>query len=319
MKPLEAVSLGAAPHKRNKSSFAVRLKLIRRQWDLYLLLLLPTAFLITFNYVPMSGILLAFKAYNPVQGIWGSEWVGLRYFEQFFNSPYAWQTIRNTLVISLYSLAMFPTPIILALALNEIKNGWFKKSSQMITYAPHFISTVVVVSMSMIFLHERGPLNDLIAWLGGSKISFLGDPGLFKSVYTATGVWQGIGFGSIIYLAALSSIDPGLHEAAKIDGASRFRRIIHINIPGIFPTIVILLILDVGSVMSVGFEKVFLFQNPVNLSSSEIIATMVYKVGLIGGDFSYSTAVGFFNSVVNLVLILLVNRIARKLTETSLW
>ena len=299
--------------------FQTKRKLIRKQWELYLLLLLPTAFVITFNYVPMSGILLAFKSYNPVQGIWGSEWVGLRYFEQFFNSPYAWQTIRNTFVISLYSLAMFPTSIILALALNEIKNGWFKKSSQMITYAPHFISTVVVVSMSMILLHERGPLNDLIAWLGGSKISFLGDPGLFKSVYTATGVWQGIGFGSIIYLAALSSIDPGLHEAAKIDGASRFRRIIHINIPGIFPTIVILLILDVGSVMSVGFEKVFLFQNPVNLSSSEIIATMVYKVGLISGDFSYSTAVGFFNSIVNLAMILLVNRIARKLTETSLW
>jgi len=306
----------AAWRGRKRNSISRRMK---RHWDLYLLLLAPTAFLIAFSYIPLSGIVLGFKSYNPVLGIWGSKWVGLHYFQQFFNSPYAWQTIRNTFMLSFYSLAMFPTSIILALALNEIRDGWFKKSSQMITYAPHFISTVVIASLAMIFLHERGPLNEWISWFGGPKISFLGDPAWFKPVYTATGVWQEIGFGSIIYLAALASIDPQLHESAKIDGASRYRRIIHINIPGILPTIVIMLILSVGRLMSLEYEKVFLFQNPVNLSSSEIINTMVYKVGLIGGDFSYSTAIGFFNSIINLVLILLVNRLARKLTETSLW
>lgn len=324
MKPFEALPVGTRmPRKTSKPRNAGKLnklKLMRRQWDLYLLLLPPTAYIVIFKYIPMAGILMAFKNYNPIKGIWGSEWVGGKYFEQFFNSPYIWQTISNTVGLSVYTvLITFPVPILFALALNELRNGWFRRNVQLITYAPHFISTVVVVSMTMIFLHERGPLNTLLDVMGWAKISFLGDPGWFKTVYVGTEIWQKIGFSSIIFIAALSSIDPQLHEAGKIDGASRFKRIIHINIPGIFPTIVILLILNLSQLMDIGFEKVFLLQNPVNLSSSEIIATMVYKVGLIGGDFSYSTAVGFFNSVVNFVLIVLVNAIAKKLTDNSLW
>ena len=295
------------------------LRRMRKQWELYVLLLAPVVITLIFKYVPMVGLLIAFKNYNPVQGIFGSEWVGLKYFRQFFSSPYALQTIGNTLGLSLYGLAMFWAPIVFALAINELRDSWFKKTSQMIAYAPNFISTVVIVGMMMVFLHDRGPVNTLIDRLGGEKISFLGDPGLFKTVYVFSDLWQGLGFSSIIYLAALAGIDPQLHEAAKIDGASRFRRIIHINIPGIVPTMVILLILASGSMMSVAFEKVFLMQNPVNISSSEVISTMVYKVGLLGGDFSYSTAVGFFNSVVNLILIVAVNGIARRVSEHSLW
>lgn len=292
---------------------------IRRQWELYVLLLLPLAVTAVFKYIPMAGLLIAFKNYNPIAGIWGSEWVGMKYFAQFFSSPYALQTIGNTIGLSLYGLSMFWVPIVFALALNEIRDGWFKKSAQMIAYAPNFISTVVIVGMLMVFLHDRGPINGWIASLGLDKISFLGQPSLFKTVYVGSDLWQTVGFSSIIYMAALAGIDPQLHEAAKMDGANRFRRILHINIPGIMPTAIILLILASGSTMSVAFEKVFLMQNPVNLSSSEVISTMVYKVGLIGGDFSYSTAVGFFNSVVNLVMILLVNALSRRVSEHSLW
>ena len=296
-------------------------RMIVRHWQYYLVFLLPLAFVIIFHYVPMAGIVLAFKKYNIRMGILRSPWAGMRYFNQFFTSPRFWELLKNTLGISLYSLAAgFPIPIILALALNEATNLRFKKTVQMITYAPHFISTVVMVGMLMQFLDPRiGFINVIIRSLGVQEINFLGKASLFKTLYVTSGVWQHTGYSAIIYIAALTGIDPNLYEAAYIDGASRFQRMLKIDIPGIMPTVVILLILNIGRLMSVGFEKVYLMQNDLNLSTSEIIATYVYKVGLLGAQFSFATAVGVFNSIVNLILIVAVNQVAKRVGETSLW
>lgn len=298
-----------------------RNRLIKKNWQLYLFILLPVAYVIIFHYVPMYGITLAFKDFRMKQGIMGSPWIGTKYFEQFFKSPNFWLLLKNTLALSLYSLiAGFPAPIILALALNEVKHLRFKKTVQMVTYAPHFISMVVMVGMIIEYLAPRsGFINTVIKMLGGDAVNFMGQPNMFRSIYVWTGVWQGMGYGAIIYIAALSGIDPTLYEAAIIDGANRFQKMIHIDIPGIAPTIIILLILSLGRVMNVGFQKAFLMQNPMNASKSEIIATYVYKIGLLNGQFSFSTAVGFFNSVINFILIIIVNQIARKVGETSLW
>lgn len=293
---------------------------VGKDWELYLLLLLPLIYIFIFKYIPMYGMMIAFKNFNPVQGIWGSDWIGMKYFIQFFNSPYFTQTLSNTLILSLYTLlATFPVPILFALALNELRQGIFKRSTQLITYAPHFISTVVVVSMLLMFLHVRGPVNQLLVYLGANSVDFMALPELFKTLFVTSEVWQTMGYSSIIYMAALSAIDPQLHEAAKMDGASRLRRIWHINMPGLIPTVTVLLILNLGQIMNLGFEKVYLMQNPVNISSSEIISTMVYKVGLIGGDFSYSTAVGLFNNVINLLIIIAANYLAKRITANSLW
>jgi putative aldouronate transport system permease protein len=298
-----------------------RSKLIRKHWQYYLIFALPLAYVIIFGYVPMGGILLAFKSYRITEGIFGSPWAGLRYFDQFFNSPRFWTLLRNTLGISIYSLlAGFPIPIIFALLLNETTSLGFKRTVQLVTYAPYFISTVVMVSIIMQFLDPRiGFINRVIVLLGGQAQNFMGQASLFQSIYVWSGIWQSTGYAAIIYIAALSNIDPTLYEAAYIDGASRFQKMIHIDIPGLLPTIVIMLILSVGGLMNVGFEKVFLMQNPLNLSSSEIIATYVYKIGILSSQFSFGTAVGLFNSVVNLILIVGVNQIARKIGETSLW
>jgi ABC-type polysaccharide transport system, permease component len=294
---------------------------IRRHWELYLLILPPVLYLIIFKYVPMFGVQIAFKDFNVVQGIWGSPWAGLKHFEAFFQSPNFRLIIRNTIVISFYSLvAGFPVPILLALALNEIRNGLFKKSVQMITYAPHFISTVVMVSIVILMLTPHvGVVDRLYSLFGKDMTNFMGIPEYFKSIYVWSGVWQEMGYASIIYMAALASVDPALYEAAKMDGAPRWRKIVHIDLPSLIPITVILLILNLGNIMNVGFEKIFLMQNPLNLSSSEVISTYVYKVGLVGANFSFSTAVGLFNSVVNLVLLIAVNFFARKASETSLW
>jgi putative aldouronate transport system permease protein len=296
-------------------------KLIRRHWQYYVVFLLPLLYVVLFHYVPMGGIILAFKRYNVRLGIIGSPWVGFRYFEQFFTSPRFWELLRNTLGISLYSLAAgFPVPIILALALNETRRSHFKKTVQMVTYAPYFISTVVMVGMLMQFLDPRlGLINVLIRASGGTAVNFMGRASLFQTIYVTSGIWQNSGYAAIIYIAALSSIDPNLYEAAYIDGASRFQRMVHIDIPGIMPTIVILLILNIGQLMNVGFEKIFLMQNPLNISTSEVFSTYVYKVGLLSAQFSFATAVGFFNSIVNLTLIVGVNQLAKRLGQTSLW
>jgi multiple sugar transport system permease protein/putative aldouronate transport system permease protein len=269
----------------------------------------------------MYGVLLAFKKYQIMDGILGSPWVGLSNFKQFFLSPSCFKVIYNTLIISLYTIiASFPLPIILAIALNEIKARFFKKSVQMITYAPYFISTVVMIGLVMQVLDPRiGIVNKMITSLGGNAIDFFGRPGMFSSIYVWSGVWQTTGFSAIIYLAALSGVSKELEEAAIVDGASRLSRIWNVEIPSIMPTIIILLILNIGSIMGVGFEKIYLMQNSVNTSVSEVISTYVYKVGLINSDYSFSTAIGLFNSVVNALLLVFANTIAKKFTDSSLW
>ena len=297
---------------------------IAREWKehyaLYILMILPMAVLILFKYVPMYGVQIAFRDYKPVRGVTGSAWVGLKYFNKFFSSSMFWPLIRNTLSINLYLLATFPLSLMLALLLNYLPSRRFAKVVQMVSYAPHFISTVVLVGMLNVFFSPRsGFVNTILGMFGVDPIFFLGDPKWFKHMYVWSGVWQSTGWGSIIYLAALSGVSPDLHEAAIIDGANKLQRIWNIDIPTIMPTMVILLVMNFGSIMNVGYEKVFLMQNDLNLSASEIISTYTYKIGLQGAQYSYSTAIGLFNNVINFVMLVIVNRVARALSGSSLW
>ncbi len=297
-------------------------KKMANSWQLYLLIALPTTFLIIFNYIPMIWVQVAFRNYNPLQGVWGSPWIGAQEFTQFFQSPYFWPVIQNTLVLGVYTLVVgTPATIILALLLNEVKHMWFKKTVQTVTFLPYFISTVVLIGMLNIFLApSAGFYGQAASFLGNQNPpDLLGNPGAFASIYVWSGIWQATGYGAVIYLAALASVNPSLYEAARIDGASRWRLMIHIDLPALRPTIVVLAILSAGSIMAVGFEKVYLMQNPLNLSASEVINTYVYKIGLVNADFSFSSAVGLFNSTVNFVLILLVNFVARRVSDTSLF
>lgn len=304
---------------RGRSSEALRS--VRRNWDLYLVVALPVVYILVFAYIPMYGAQIAFKDFVAVKGILGSPWVGFKHFRDFFRSYYFVRTLKNTLGLSVYGLvAGFPFPIILAILLNETRCRRFKKTVQMVTYMPYFISTVVMVSMILQVLDLRiGMVNSLLGLLGRAPVDLMAKPGLFKSIYVWSGIWQGTGYGSIIYLAVLSSIDPTLYEAAIVDGASKVQRIRHIDLPAILPTIMILFILNMGGMMSVGFEKVYLMQNPLNLEASEVISTYVYKVGLLGGSFSFASAVGFFNSVLNCLLLVAFNGVARRLGQASLW
>ncbi|MFD2118112.1 ABC transporter permease [Paenibacillus yanchengensis] len=296
---------------------------LRSRWQLYVLVLLPLVYLIVFKYVPMYGAVIAFKNFVPTKGILGSDWVGLKYFIQFFNSYEFWRVMRNTIVISLYQLiAGFPLPIVLALCLNYVKVGAIKKSVQMITYAPHFISTVVMVGIIFQLLDPRtGILNVILTSLGFESINLMAMPQWFSSVFVWSGIWQNIGFSCIIYLASLTSIDPALHEAAVMDGASKIKRMWHIDVPGILPVATIILIMNTGSILDTGFEKILLMQNGLNLSVSEVIDTYVYKVGLASTvvNYSYSTAIGLFKSVIGMILLLTVNRISKKLGQDGLW
>jgi len=305
------------------SAFLNAKKQIKKSLELYLIFLLPFLWFIIFRYGPMYGLQIAFRDYRAVDGIWGSRWIGLANFIKFFNSYEFKRVVTNTLGIAIYNLiASFPMPIMLAIALNVSYRNKFKKVTQYVTYMPYFISTVVMVGIILRFLNPRiGVVNKLITALGGEAVDFMAVPEYFKSIYVWSGVWQYTGWNSIIYLAALASVSPELHEAAMIDGASRFKRVIYIDLPGIMPTAVILLILNCGHLMNVGFEKVFLMQNPLNLRTSQVIATYEYSVGLksAAANFSYATAIGFFNSVINLILIVIVNKIAKKYTEISLW
>lgn len=296
-------------------------KRIMRHWQLYVILLIPVVLVAIFSYGPMYGLQIAFKDYIPSYGISGSEWVGLKHFTNFVNSHQFSRLIGNTIKISIYSLiAGFPIPIILALALNECTSIKFKKTVQMITYAPHFISTVVMVGIILLILSpSSGIINQFIQLFGGKPIDFMAKPEWFKSIYVWSGVWQGMGYSSIIYIAALAGIDTTLHEAAIVDGASRWQRIWHVNIPGILPTVTILLIMNFGSLMSVGYEKILLMQNSLNMASSDVISTFVYRMGLESAQYSFSAAVGLFNAVINFVLLAVVNKAAKKLGETSLW
>lgn len=294
-------------------------------WRLYVFLLIPVVWVIIFKYIPMVGVQLAFRKYNVLGGIWNSPWVGFQNFRKFFNSYQFERVIINTLRLSIYGIfAGFPFPIIFALLLNSMRHERFKKVVQTITYMPHFISMVVLVSMIIQIFNPNDGLYGAIsqAIMGVKPTDILASPNGFVHLYVWSGIWQGFGWGSIMYLAALTSINPELYDAAEIDGASRFQRLLHIDLPGILPTITIMLILRTGSVMSVGFEKVFLMQNNLNLMASEVISTYEYKRGLASGgasDFSFSTAIGLFNSTVNLIILVIVNKVANKLSETSLW
>lgn len=296
-------------------------KKILLNWQLYILILPAFLYFFIFHYLPMYGIQIAFKDFLPASGIWESEWVGFEHFIRFFDSYYFWDLIKNTLGISIYELIVgFPLPIILALSLNEAKDNFYKKSVQTVTYAPHFISVVVMAGMVIAFLAPTtGIINHAIQLLGFDPIPFMEDPKWFKTVYVMSGVWQNTGWGTIIYLAALSAVDPQQHEAAIVDGATRWQRIWYINIPTIIPTMVILLIMNVGNIMAMGFEKILLLQNPLNMESSNVIATFVYQAGLLDGQYSFAAAVGLFNAVINAILLVTVNYIARKTSETSLW
>jgi putative aldouronate transport system permease protein len=297
------------------------IKKIHRRWQLYFVMLLPLAYLVIFHYTPMYGVQIAFKNFIVTKGIVGSPWIGFAHFQRFFKSYQFLRLIKNTLGISFYSLAAgFPVPIILAILINEVGARRFKKTVQMVTYAPHFISTIVMVAIILQVLDPKiGLVNRVIDATGGDPINFIGVPEYFKTIYVASGVWQNAGYSSIIYIAALSSIDPQLEEAAIIDGASKLQKIWHIDIPGILPTAVILLILNMGRIMNIGFEKIFLMQNPLNMVASDVISTYVYRTGLVSAQYSFSAAVGLFNSVINLILIVSVNQAARRMGETSLW
>ena len=297
-----------------------RVSYFKRNWWMYCFVLPAIIWYLVFHYVPMGGIIIAFKRYTGVQTIWESRWVGLKWFKSFFKSYYCKTIIKNTLVLSTYSLLTFPLPIIFALILNEMKNAKIKKLVQTITYAPHFISIVVLVSMiNLFFTTQNGFVNNIIEFFGGEPYAFLTSATAFPHMYVWSDVWQNLGWNCIIYVAALSSVDPALHEAAEIDGASRIQRILHINIPSILPTIAIMLIMKLGHIMSVGADKVLLMLNELNADTAEIITTYVYDRGLLSGDYSYSAAVGLFVNVINLIMLLIVNRASKKLTDTSLF
>lgn len=319
--PLDASESMKARALPNAGYWRKSARKVRRHWQLYLVIVVPMIYILLFKYVPMVGNIIAFKDYNPIDGMFGSDWAGLKYFRQFIDYPYFWNYIENTLLLNLLGLLIgFPAPILLALALNEVGNAKFKKTVQMVTYAPYFISTVVVVSILMLILSPRtGFVNQIVTLFGFETINFMGEPEYFRSIYVLSDLWQSMGYSAIIYIAALAGVNPELYEAAKMDGASRLQKIWKIDIPSIVPVIVILLILNVGNMMNVGFEKIYLMQNTLNLSTSEVIATYVYKVGLLNANFSFSTAIGLFNAIINMLLLFVVNAFAKRISQTSLW
>lgn len=301
----------AAPAKRagEKPVF----KRIGTYWQLYLMLLIPVILTIIYKYIPMYGIQIAFRDYKSVRGMWGSDWVGLKWFARFFSSPNCFRMIKNTILLSFYSLLWsFPIPIILALMINQLRFNKFKRTVQTVLYAPHFISIMVVCGMLRVFLSPSGGLINLIA---GTSIDFLSESSAFRTIYIASGIWQDAGWGIIVYMATLANIDASHYEAAKIDGASMFQRIRYIDLPELVPQIVLMLIMSAGNLMNVGFEKVFLLQTDLNKATSDVIAVYVYQQGIEHAKYSYSTAVGLFNTIVNVILLIVVNKITSKISE----
>ena len=294
---------------------------IRKCKFLYILFLPVLVYYIMFAYAPMFGLVIAFKDYNVFRGIWASKWVGFKYFQQFFESRFFFRLIRNTFLISFYGLIFgFPAPIILALLLNEQKDGLFKRAVQTISYLPHFISTVVLVSMFVQFLSvNNGLINNLVEALGGTRTYFLGDPKYFRTLYTSLGIWRGIGWGSIIYLAALTNVSPELYEACLIDGGGRLRQTWHVTLPDISNTIIIMLIFRVGELLSVGSETILLMYNEAIYETADVISTYVYRRGLINAEYSFGAAVGLFNSIIGLILVSTTNALSKRFSETSLW
>ncbi len=320
---MDPMAVSASPVSRSEKEIkrARNKRYWQEHWQYYVLLLPALAFIIIFAYVPMYGIQIAFRDYKIKLGYWGSEWVGLKHFIRFVTASNFWPLFRNTLLLSLYSLiAGFPAPIIMAFMLNELRFNKLRRTIQMISYAPHFVSTVAVCGLVILFTQrETGLINLLIMALGGEGVEFMADPGSFRTIYIVSGIWQELGWGTIIYLAALSGVDPQIVEASIIDGASRLQKIWYIDVPSILPTIIILLILRCGSLLSIGYEKVLLLQNNLNMDTSDIISTYVYRLGIQDAQFSYTTAISLFNSVINLIMLSIVNYVSKKLSGSSLW
>ncbi|WP_272039955.1 ABC transporter permease [Paenibacillus sp. JJ-100] len=301
---------------KERSSLFNLLQQMKKNYFLYVLLAPALILTLIFKYIPMYGAIIAFKDFSPIKGIMGSEWVGLKHFEKFLASPNFDVIFMNTLKLSFLGLIFsFPIPILLALMLNQVRKAAVKKNIQLFLYAPNFISVVVVVGMLFIFLSPTGPINQLTTWITGQPIMFMSEPEYFRWIYILSDIWTGAGWASIIYVAALANVDPELHNAANLDGANLLQRIRHIDLPTIRPIMAIVFILAAGGIMSIGFEKAYLMQTSMNLPSSEIIATYVYKVGLQSGDYAYSAAVGLFNSIINVILLITVNLIVKKLNE----
>ncbi len=303
---------------RKRSSF---LKYMSNYYQIYLLMLPAIVFIAIFCYYPMYGAQIAFRDYKFKLGFWGSEWVGLKHFVRYVTSANFWPLLRNTLLLNIYSLiAGTPVPIILAFLLNEMRSQKFKRVVQMLTYIPHFMSTVAICGLILLFIkRDSGIINQVIVMLGGEAQDFITDPGAFRTIYVVSGIWEGAGWGSIIYLAALSGVDSQIIEAARIDGANRLQKIFYIDFPSILPTIIILLVLSCGSLLGVGFEKVLLLQNQLNMETSDVISTYVYRIGILDAQYSYTTAIGLFNSIVCIIMLVIVNTIAKKLSDISLW
>lgn len=293
---------------------------IKREWKLYAFMLIPIIYFIIFKYLPLIGNVIAFRTYRGGPNILGTEWVGLRYFKQFFSDKAFWRAFRNTLTLSFsYLLARFPLTIIFALLINEIQRMRFKKVVQTVSYLPHFVSMVILAGMIKEVLATNGPVNNFIVRMGGDAIPFLSLPEWFPTIYVVSGVWQGLGWGTILYLAAMAGINTELYEAARVDGANRFRQAWHVTLPGILPTITTILILDIGGLMGSNFEKVLLLYSPLTYETADVISTYVYRMGIGGGQFSYATAVGLFEGLIGLVLVLTANTVSKKVTENALW
>nr|WP_062325449.1 ABC transporter permease subunit [Paenibacillus pabuli] len=305
---------------RKESRLRTVTALLRKDWQLYSLLILPIIYLIIFKYGPMLGNVIAFRRFVPGGSIFGETWVGLRYFQMFIQDPTFWKVFGNTLILGgLALLFTFPVPIIFALLLNEVKSKRFKKFVQTASYLPHFLSIVIVAGMVLQLTAVNGSINGLVSFFTGDSIPFMQRAEWFRTIYITSEVWQGMGWGAILYLAALTTIDDSLYEAARIDGANRWKQTIHVTIPGILPTIVTLLILNMGNFLAVGFEKILLLYNPLIYETSDVISTYLYRVGLQSSNFSYATAIGLFESIIGLILVFSVNAISRRLTQRSLW
>lgn len=286
---------------------------------IYMMLVPVLAYYAIFVYGPMYGLQIAFKDFSIGAGMWNSPWVGFKHFESFFDSYYFWRLLRNTLLLSLYELLFaFPASIVLALLLNELRSNRFKRFVQTVTYMPHFISVVVICGMLVDFLSRDGLINNMLAWIGLERTAFLGESGWFRSIYISSNIWQSVGWGSIIYLSAMSSIDPSLYEAARVDGANRWKQTIHVTLPSIMPTIIILLILQIGNFMTVGTEKILLLYNPITYETADVIGTFLYRKGILEADYSYSAAVGLFNSVINFILLIIANALSKR-SGNNLW
>jgi putative aldouronate transport system permease protein len=316
-----AVSVAQVPVlARARLGFARGLRILARDRHLYLMMLLPALYFFVFAYLPMYGVSLAFKNFDISKGIGGSPWVGLKYFEQFFNNPYSYKLIYNTVMLRVWHLTLgFPAPIVLALLLNEIRRERFKRLVQTASYLPHFISLVVVCGMIISFLSSDGILNTLVKGLGGKSQLWLQIPAYFRPIWLISGIWQDAGWTSVIYLAALTAISPELYEAALVDGANRWQRIRHITIPGIMPTVTIMFLLRIGQLLTVDFQKVLLLYTPTTYETADILGTYIYRRGILGADFSYATAVGLFQSVVGLVFLVSANWAAKKAGQSGLW